>query len=226
MSKPQAHPTEALKYDDVRDGPIVLTADQQAEFEKRAIALRKLLSERTIVAKYKIELMFGKARTNSAEPTPGMLSFWANGTKLHGGGDEKLYLCPGNRTLKNGCRAILLDSYNGPTGIVCPHCGTTWKPEAVIGELLFNLPMRKWAEVIHTYFMLFESHCDIYLKYAPDDIRSKTREQVGKSTWRNTQLLAKAREKRGKANYPLRNIVKDLNAGASLEQRLYAFLVA
>lgn len=225
MSEVPQH-TGALRYDDVRDGPIVLTADQKAEVAKRMEALSKLLDDKRIIAKYKIEVMFGKARRSQGQPTPGMISFWANGTKLHGGGDEKLYLCPGSHLKISNCSAVLLDAYNNGTGVVCPSCGTIWQHEQVIGELLLNLPMRKWADVLYKYFRLFEQHCDIYLKYAPEDIRSRTKEQSERATWDGTKVLARARAKRAKAIYTLHNIIKDVNAGADVLSRFYAFLIA
>ncbi len=217
----------AIKYDDVRPGAdIELTADQQAEYEKRAQALAKLLSAEKLVAKYKIELMFGKARGPVDRPTPGMLSFWHSGSKFHGGGDEKIYLCPGERLKVNDCTAVLEASYNSSLGVVCPACGKIWKHEHVIGELLFNLPMRKWAEVMHRHFRQFEYNCDIYLKFAPTDIRSVTRAHLEKQSWAGVQKLEKTRATRAKAIYPLKNIVTDIHAGADLEKRIYAFLVA
>ncbi len=226
MSDPTSHPSEALRYDDVRDGPILLSADQAAEVAKRAEALRKLLANPSVMAKYKIELMFGKARGAVDKPTPGLLSFWLNGSKFHGGGDEKLYLCPGRSLKKSNCEAVMPAFSNEGIGSVCPSCGTIWKQEHTIGEFMFNLPMRKWAEVLHRYFRIFEYHSDIYLKYAPLDIRNTTRAQTEKTTWDGSKKLANIREKRAKSIYPLRNIIKDINAGADLEKRFYAFLVA
>lgn len=221
-----SHPVDALRYDDVRAGDLVLTADQAAEVANRAAALRKLLEDKTVIAKYKIELMFGKARSNSVTPTPGMLSFWENGSKFHGGGDVKLYLCPGKRLKRSECSAVLQDSYNSGDGVVCPACGTIWKHELLIGEFLFNLPMQKWAQVLHTYFRHFEYNSDLYLKFAPTDIRSVTKMQAEKQTWDGSKKLASVRDKRAKAIYPLANIIKDLNAGADLEKRIFAFLTA
>jgi len=226
MSDPISHPSNALRYDAVRAGPIALTEAEAAEVEKRAEVLRKLLAEPKLVAKYKLELVFGKARGPVDRPTPGMLSFWLNGSKFHGGGDEKLYLCPGRRLKLNDCEAIMPAFSNVSEGSICPECGTIWKSEQTIGEFLFNLPMRKWAEVLHRYFRKFEYKSDIYLKYAPLDIRSVTLAQAAKTTWDGSKKLAKARDKRAKSIYPLMHIVKDLSAGADLEKRLYAFLVA
>jgi hypothetical protein len=221
----QQHSGDALRYDDVREGEIVLTSDEAERYAKQASALAKLLQDKTVKAKFKLEIMFGKQRSTSM-PTPGVLSFWGSGAKLHGGGDDKLYLCPGADLKQNGCRVLLLDSYNTSQGIVCPTCGTIWRHEEVIGELFFNLPMRKWAEVIYKYYRLCDYNADIYLKHARDDIRSISMAQVDKTTWKGSQVLENTRARRARHIYPLRNIIKDTSAGADLLSRFYAFLVA
>lgn len=215
----------AIRYDDVRSGEIILTNEEAERFAKQASALAKLLQDKEVKARYKLEIMFGKQRS-TASPTPGVLSFWASGAKLHGGGDDKLYLCPGSRLGKNHCQALLLDSYNNSMGIVCPACGNIWKHEDVIGELFFNLPMRKWAEVIYRYYRLCEYNADIYLKHAREDIRSVSLAQTDKATWQGTKALANTRARRAKHIYPLRHIITDTSAGADLLSRFYAFLVA
>lgn len=224
MSQAPSH-DGALRYDDVRGTPIVLTPEDLAKFEKQRQALIKLLGEKKIIAKYKIEIMFGKARSTS-KPTPGMMSFWANGSKFHGGGDEKLYLCPGASLKQNGCTALLQDSYNSSLGSVCPACGNVWTQPELIGEIFFNLTMQNWARVIYRYFHICEAHCDIYLKHAPDDIRTVALAQAERQTWRGSELLDKTRAKRARHIYPLKNIIKDTSAGADLLNRFHRFLVA
>jgi hypothetical protein len=215
----------ALRYDDVRAVPLTLSASEREEYMNRAGELWKQLSDTKVVARYKLEVMFGKTRS-SRNPTPGMLSFWHSGSKFHGGGDEKLYLCPGASLQMNTCNSLLQEEYNVTEGVVCPACGTIWKHEQVIGELLFNLPMRKWAEVLHRYFKLCDYNCDIYLKHAPSDIRSVSLAQADRATWKGSQMLEGTRQKRARIIYPLRNIVHDTNAGADLLGRFYAFLTA
>lgn len=215
----------AVRYDDVREIPLSLTADEREAYMKRAGELWRQLSDVKVVAKYKLEIMFGKARSNK-NTTPGMLCFWLNGSKFHGGGDEKLYLCPGSSLKRSDCAALLQESYNVTEGVVCPSCGTIWKHEQVIGELMFNLPMRKWADVLHRYFRLCDYNCDIYLKHAPTDIRSVSLAQVEKATWKGTQQLEGTRKRRARTIYPLKNIISDTNAGADLLGRFHAFLIA
>jgi hypothetical protein len=217
--------TGAIRFDDVRDGPIQLTAEEAVIFEKRVKELQRLLADTTVVDKYKLEVMFGKARSIT-NPTPGILSFWLSGSKFHGGGDEKLYLCPGASLKKNGCVALLPDSSKGMLGVACPKCGSIWKHEDLVGELMFNLPMRKWAVVLYRYYRVCDYNCDIYLKYSTHDLRAISIAQADRQTWAGSKKLDETRDKRVRALYPLKNIIKDVSAGADLLGRFYAFLTA
>ena len=193
-----------VQYGNVRDEEIELSPEEMQSFVRKAAAMKKLLDDRPAHAKYKLEIMFGEERSN-LKPTTGVLSFWGNGTKLHGGGDEKLYLCPGNRLLRNGCACILHDAFNDGTGIICPNCGSKWLHEQVTGELFFRLPMVKWADVLCRYFAHFEHNCDLYLKHAPTDIRSVSLVQAQHATWQGTKRLDATRQHRARYIYPLRN---------------------
>jgi hypothetical protein len=215
---------EEVKYQP--DAPQTeLTADEKQVLANKIQAMAKILKDDKIKAKYKLELIFGKARSLH-RPTPGIVTFWENGTKLHGGGDVKLYLCPGKRLKFNDCEKLIPELANEQGTLVCPSCGNIWKGEAVIGELMYNLPMQKWADVIYTHFRHLEYHCDIYLKHAPDDIRSTALAQKERATFRGSTRLEKIRAVRARHIYPLRNIIKDVSAGADLLGRIHKFLVA
>lgn len=214
-----------IKYDEVREGPLVLSEKEAAIFAVEAARLKNLLGDPKIVAKYKIEIIFGKVRTNRGL-TPGAITFWANGTKFHGGGDDKLYLCPGRRLKKSDCEAVLQASYNSAIGITCPACGETWPNEAVIGEIFLNLDMRRWAQALYNYFCRFECDCDLYLKHAATDVRSISIAQSQQQTWAGSKRLERARETRARVIYPLRNIIKDTTAGADPLRRFFDFITA
>lgn len=205
--------------------PTALSDVEREEVRKRFETFKQIVSDGTVTAKYKLEIAFGKARSDS-RPTPGMLSFWENGSKLHGGGDAKIYLCPGRRLGKNNCQAPIPDMANQEGTLVCKECGTIWSGDDAIGELLFNLPMRKWAEVLYHYFCVFENSCDLYLKHAPDDIRSVALEQSKRQTWRGSKLLDKSRVTRARVIYRLKAIVEDTANGADPRRRFFMFLTA
>ena len=209
----------AFKLEDL---PVELSVEEREAIQSRLKLMEELLGDKT-KAKYKIELAFASDRSQG-KPTAGVVSFWENGSRLHGGGDAKLYMCPGKYLNRNDCQAFIPESANASTFQWCPKCGLRWKGEEVIGEHLARLTMQNWAQVIFNYFMLMESNADIYLKFTPTDIRSiaAKEQQAGKGG----ELLLKARNVRGKAIYPLRNIIRDTTAGADLLKRFYAFLSA
>lgn len=210
---------QPVRFTDSEQPGLLLSTEEKVEVAKKAEALDKLLSKDNLHAKYKIEVLFGKARS-SRNPTPGVLCFWASGAKLHGGGDDKLYLCP-------HCSHLISAMCNSSSGAVCAGCGKVVPPAELVGELLLNLSMRKWAEVLTKYFHLCDRNCDIYAKHAPNDLRAVAKAQSeSKATWQNSKKLESARAKRVQYIYPLRNLIKDLNAGADLTNRLYAFLTA
>lgn len=201
--------------------PRELSEEEKDNLQKRMEAMDKLLADRK-KAKYKIELFFAKERSIH-KPVPGLLSFWESGTQLHGGGDAKVYFCPGKHKGKNDCEAAIPFEFNAYGHLVCPACKTTWKGEDVIGEIIARLSLRQWAALIYKYFVRMNHNCDIYLKFAPTDIRAMA--SVEQEKQKGGELLAKAR-KRVRAVYPLYNIIKDTSAGADVLQRLYSFLTS
>lgn len=199
----------------------VLSEEDKHEMQKRMEALDKVLATQK-KAKYKLELFFGKARSTRVA-IPGALSFWESGTKLHGGGDTKVYFCPGKQQKKNDCEKIIPFAFNAYGFMVCPHCGETWKGGQVIGEVLGRHTMQDWSKLLLKYHMRLDQNCDIYLKHSPDDIRSVAAREQEKT--RGGELLAKAR-KRALHVYPLKNIITDTLNGSDLLGRFYAFLTA
>ena len=215
----------AVRFDTDLAEPVMLSKADAEEVRSRCAALGSLLKPEDNRATYKLELLFGTARS-TRNSTPGILSFWGNGNKLHGGGDDKLYLCPGSSLGVNGCCKPIPDAFNEGHGATCPHCGSTWRQEQLIGEVMLNLPMRKWAEVLLHYYRVCDFSCDLYLKHAPDDVRAVSRAQAEHATWANSKKLEAVRKKRVRYIYTAANIIKDTSAGADLLSRFYAFLTA
>ncbi len=199
-----------------------LTEEDRHEIQRRIQILDKALSDKK-KAKYKLELMFTQSRS-TWKPVRGVLSFWESGAKLHGGGDTKLYICPGKTLGRSGCEAFIPDMSQGYGHLLCPTCGTAWEGSQVLGEIIANNTPRNWAELLLKYFAKLGYNADIYLKHAPDDIRSIA--MVEQEKQHHGDRLQKMRQRRALHMYPLVNIVKDTAAGADLLGRLYAFLVS
>ncbi len=195
---------------------VQLTPQELQAVQERIKGMRELTKDKTPRAKYKIEIRFFRKRTSRAA-TPGFMSWWLSGKKLHGGGDEKMYVCP-------NCNSFILEDGNVSSVHYCHGCGQSYEAEKAIGEIYFNLTMQKWAEVINMWFHKLGGDCDIYLKHSPDDIRAHCeREMLRKA---GGDVLNKMRSARGLYIYPLANIIKDLGAGADPVKRFKAFLTA
>ncbi len=182
-------------------------------------------------AKYKIEVHFGKGRTTSG-PNVGAISVYESGNRLDGEGDELMYICaerdrglalnaPGvkDREVKRGAQGcgcfipggLLKSGFAG-----CPGCENVVLAENLTSTVLFNLTTEALAEKMVKWFNKLEHNADIYLKYHPTDIRYTALEDA--------YGLDKGRMLRGLTIYPLRNIIKDTSAGASLKKRFIALL--
>jgi hypothetical protein len=213
-----------------------LTEQEMMAVEERIKGMKLLLEEKHSRAKYRMEVFF-QAKRSTWKPTIGIISFWLSGNKLHGGGDEKIYLCPGPVIGKDGmsiaCQNVLesygrgrLQAPDGTLmeGIHCYKCGRVWPVDKVIGERVFNVSMQGWANILVRYYALFNHDADIMLKYSPDDIRTAAfKEQAFQ---KGGELLHSSRCKRAKGIYRLANIIKDTSTGSGLYDRFYAFLTA
>jgi hypothetical protein len=199
------------------------TAQEQQAIKERMAAIDLLMKDQKDKGKYKIELFFAAARSIH-KPTLGVLSFWESGSRLHGGGDCKVYVCPGKHKRVNECEAFIPDAGNASGVLFCPKCGKTWKGDDVIGEHIAVVGMKQWAELLLHYFVRLEHNADIYVKHAKDDIRTVAMMEQTKN--KGSELLDKVRTDRALVIYPLKNIIKDTSAGANLLSRFQALLTA
>jgi hypothetical protein len=193
----------------------VLSAEELHTLKMRMAVMDKLLAEKRR-AKFKIEIMLG-SQYRSGQHYPGALSLWLSGTKLHGGGDEKCFLCP-------GCGALILPSGQGYGHGVCGKCGKTWKGSQLIGEIMLRLTTQHWVDVLYKWFRFLDFNADLYMKRPKLDLR------VAASLEQARQLggekLMATRKKMETVVYPLAHILKDTAAGASIPSRIRAFLEA
>jgi hypothetical protein len=204
------------------DNAPVLGEEELEALKGRMLAMDKLLAEAK-KAKYKIELMFG-SRYASNQPYPGALSLWESGAKLHGGGDTKVYECPGKSLKRSDCTSLIPDASQGYGHLFCPGCKTVWKGSQVHGEVFARLSNQGWATLLYRYFTKLGHNADIYVKRPRRDIRVAARAEQHKTMM--GELLEATRKKREVFIYPLKNIIKDVNAGADPVKRFRALLSA
>lgn len=199
-----------------------LSDEEKAALAVRMAALDKLLADAK-KAKYKIELIFSYRRRR-AGAYPGALALWQSGTKLHGGGDTKLYECPGRSLGRSDCQAFLHDDANGYGHLACGACGTVWKGHEVIGERMARLTTQGWATLLVRTYVRLGLNADIYVKSPRYDVRAMAALEQARPL--GGEKLAKARTVRDVYLYPLCNILQDTAQGADLYGRFVAFLSA
>jgi len=177
----------------------------------------KALFDEDVAARYKIEVTFGKQRTRMM--SLGAMQILESGTALHGGGDIKMYWCP-----REECGLPMDYSSKASGPAFCEHCGNTIKSTEMVGERFFKLPTQKLALLVEKVFHQLGGNADIYVKYHPTDLRRATLDFKARD---QEVQLGKARAGRQRPYiYPLKNIIKDTSAGATLSGRFRAFLDA
>ena len=203
---------------------VVLT-EEQAKEEKFILAKKKQalaeMLERECIGEYKIEIMFS-CRRSYTKPTSGMLSIWESGSKLHGGGDAKIYFCPGKKLGVSDCEAVIPFNNSNYGHNMCPACGKVWRSEEVIGEIYGNWTMSAWAEKVHQYYLLLGCSADIYLKTPLFDIRAAAKLETSKRMGGERYAITRAAIK--KVIYPQQRIITDSAGGKDLGKLFNAFL--
>ena len=193
--------------------------EERAATQKSSLLENMRKWEKAGRGRFKLELLLGQGRSTT-KPYPGMLSFWESGTQLHGGGDGKIYVCPGKFLGKNDCSTYIPYEHNQYGVGVCQQCGRAWKDEQLIGEVLGRHTTSDWALLLWQYFMKFDSNCDIYLKHFEGDLQKAHRVELDKPA--EGEHYAKAK-RATLVIYPLKNIMKD-SAHTDILSRLQSFL--
>jgi ribosomal silencing factor RsfS len=203
---------------------VPLSDDEMREekelIQKKKDALTELL-RRECIGKYKLEVMFSSKRSIN-NPTAGVISIWESGSKLHGGGDSKIYFCPGKGRRMNNCQAIIpFDNVNYGHAL-CPRCGLVWKGEELDGEVFGRWTMQGWARKLADYFIDCGSNADVYVKQPKMDIREAARQEQEKQM--KGDKLNVVRSGLIRYIYPLARILQDTQGGSDVADRFYAFL--
>jgi hypothetical protein len=175
------------------------------------------------LARYKVELFFAHTRAAHG-PSAGAISLWESGAELHGGGDAKIYLCPGRSLGVSECDAVIPDRANAYGFLACPSCKKVWRADQVHGEILAKLAPSGWAELLVRMFQKLGCTADIVLKYPREDLRAASAKEQARQ--RMGEHLARARAARVTACYPLARILADTQSGGDLYARFLAFLRA
>lgn len=201
-------------------------------YDEILIETAKTAQEMEKKARYKIQLFFQSERSDK-KPIAFTLSVWESGKRLHGGGDECLFICRRQRgaaakpfdvmgkEVKSpmGCGGFISGDLVSDDGkMICPHCLLAHTSSEVGDSVFFRLTADKAASVLEQWWYRLGSDADIYMKYSPLDVRVKMMQDV--------HGVRKARELKGMTIYPLENILKDTANGASVQSRFRALILA
>lgn len=193
---------------------------------------KKSAEEMAKRADFKIQIWFRSERSMH-KPLAYSLSFWESGKRLHGGGDEMMFICRrhansprltpfdvamGPKKTLRGCDGLIPGGLADTGVIVCPHCHTKHKPDQIGDSIFYRTTVDQAADILARWWRKLGSRADLYAKYNPNDPRSIMMAQ--------NYDFRTAREKKGLTIYPLQNILKDTLNGATLEGRFKAFITA
>jgi len=177
-----------------------------------------LMGYNGIRAGYKIEITFGPSRTIHG-PNTVAISIWESGKRLDGDGDDQMYWCRDVEQNSNlGCGKPIPSGAIHAGVAICPSCQMAIRADKLTSQQFHRISTQNLAAKIEALFHDLKDNADIYCKYHPTDIRYQA---VLKE-----KGFEKARWLRGLFIYPLKNIIKDTAAGATLASRFKAFLSA
>jgi hypothetical protein len=177
-----------------------------------------LIENEKLLAKYKIEVLFGPGRTTNG-PNPVRIMCWESGKKFHGGGDESMFFCKdGTVEDGEGCwNPIPGDQVKGGIAF-CKHCNRAINSDKLAMQKEGKVTTKNLSIELVRMFRQLGSSADIYCKYNKDDIHYiAMARQKGEST---------AKRLLGLHIFPLRHIIKETSTGADLGKRFYAFLTS
>jgi hypothetical protein len=201
-----------------------LKLEDEAEKQKEKLAKK---------AGHKIQLWFKSDRKLHGD-VAFSLSFWESGKRMHGGGDEMMFVCrrhvqapkvqpfevvsPKTKAGPRGCDGLIPGGLVQAGRVICPHCQTHHHTEQIGDSIFYRTTMSKAADILAYWWRKLNCDADIYVKYTPADPRVIL---MGRAVG-----LEKARRLKGLTVYPLERIIKDTAAGSTVESRFKALLTA
>jgi hypothetical protein len=105
----------------------------------------------------------------------------------------------------------------------CSKCRQVWKQRDLKELRLFVLPVAKWAYVMAREVLRAECRADVYMKWAGSE-KLKERTLAEMSRERRGSELYVARKAREPVMYEVARLIRDVNAGSSIEARMRALI--
>jgi len=200
-----------------------LDTEISPEVEKQVNELLKKFTPRETTAKFRLECFF-KGGPRRTQDVRGVVAVWTNGGYLHGGGDAAVYLCPQVIEGRPCLHPIDVGVAVHNKRAVCIKCKRIAHEMDLIGQLVFQVPTQHWAQILVRLFHELGCDADISICIERESLRKATESELERD--RGGAAYANVQSQRQWITYPLRNIIADTAAGATLEKRFKAFLEA
>lgn len=196
------------------------------EVEKRLKAL--LIEAKETTAKFKLEVFFRSGAKRNVD-VRGCVAVWSNGGFMNGGGDAAVYLCSRELPAPSGggnytCLAPIDMRFTTPSEAVCTRCRTVTHPKHLVGQIQGDVPLYKWARLLHRLFHVLDCDADLRMAINRGSVHAAVEQEM--TQHKGGEVYGKLMGKRDWITYPLAGIVKDTASGATLENRIKAFLEA
>lgn len=174
-------------------------------------------------AKFKLEVFFRYGPRHNV-PVRGALFAWTNGGFFNGGGDQSVYFCPRPKEDGTSCLNPIDVQFRAKDYVVCPACRRITHTKELLGQLIADVPIEKWAPLLVRFFYKLECGADIRICVSRESLITAAGAELERS--RGGERYAAVQRKMEWVAYPLQSIIKDTASGSSLETRFLAFLKA
>jgi hypothetical protein len=174
-------------------------------------------------ARFKLEIFF-RAGPRHNVPVRGIVSAWTNGGFMNGGGDAIVYFCPHKQENGMTCLTPIDVALQGGGRVVCVKCKQISHTKQLVGQIIADLEMYKWAAFVTRFFYLLECSADIRVSIERGSMQKAI--ELEQERANGGEAYRRVEAKREWITYPLTSLIKDTASGATLEGRIKAFLEA
>ena len=182
-------------------------------------------------ADFRVEVSFGEDRSDT-RPFAGTITLWKKTHLMGEGSEELIYFCP-------RCGApILPDMYEErptrtPSGEIvevlhgkCIDCNQFFPITALHAGRAVKLGINRWAAVIADFVQLVKLNADILVKRRRNTLHKVFDDYMKNPSARTDQQLMASGTDYELVVYPMERLVADVATGASLQDKIRAFLLA
>lgn len=193
------------------------------ELEEKIAALVNPQMMKETEAQFRLEVFFRTGPRRNI-PVRGILCAWTNGGFLAGGGDQTVYFCPTKLSSERTCLEPIDVQYQAGGRVVCTKCKKVSTTKQLVGQIIADVEMYKWAATITRFFHILKGSADLCVNVERGSMLKAAELETERN--RGGEVYEKVHAAREWITYPLANLIKDTFSGATLENRIRAFLEA